>query len=185
MFEQASNFTYPAAGTTTQDMPLWYLIHTKPHAEELVQHNLKQHRINNYLPKLLTRRVGRRTLTEAPLFPGYIFFQLESTSRYWAYLRWMPGVAYLLTDELGPVSLPPDLVTEIAEREARKRHETVEKLTRPFDLNEPLQLISGPLAGLDAVFDRPLSSAGRVQVLINLLGRQTRVTVEASALRRS
>ena len=36
----------------------------------------------------------------------------------------------------------------------------------------------GPLEGLEAIFDRPMSRAGRVRVLLDLLGQQRRTEVD-------
>ena len=49
---------------------------------------------------------------------------------------------------------------------------------------EPVQIVEGPFAGLDAVFERRLSADGRVAVLLRILGRQTRATLPGEAVER-
>ncbi len=174
--------TFP--GRNEQASPQWYLIKTKPRAEELVQNNLRRYQINSYLPRLFTPGKGNSTLKSASLFPGYIFFQLEHTSPYWNYVRWAPGVSYILHDDAGATPLPDSLVEEIARREEYRRKTVLADLARPFEANERLQITSGPFAGLAVVFDQPLTAQGRVQVLVQILGRLTRIALEKDLLQR-
>jgi len=65
------------SGARIQAMFRWYLIHTKPCGEALAQENLERQGFETYLPRMAftTRRQGRRSV--APLFPRYLFLQLE------------------------------------------------------------------------------------------------------------
>jgi transcriptional antiterminator RfaH len=167
--------------------PEWYILKTKPKAEELVKNAFKQYSIESYLPLVYTRNPGRKSLKTAPLFPGYVFFQLELESNYWAFIRWAPGVSYVLNDGDHPTALPVSVIEEIKTREAQNR---LQKLNGPGDMgqfnkNEPLKIISGPLAGLEAVFEGSLSSRQRVKVLVRLLGRLTSINVGLENLERA
>jgi transcriptional antiterminator RfaH len=162
----------------------WHLIKTKTHAEELAQNSLRQHQITAYLPRLLTGKAKSAELKAVPLFPGYLFFQLAPSSRYWSYVRWAPGVSYVLSDDYGPITLPENLIQEIAFREEQKRNITLLHSKRPFEPGERLEVVSGPFTGLEAVFERPLSANNRVQVLVQILGRLTRVSLESGAVKR-
>src|SRR5690242_4946629 len=128
MSQQAFNSSYPASSEA-----IWYLLKTKTQAEELALNSLKHHQIPAYLPKLLTNRAKSQELKEVPLFPGYLFFQLPKDSRYWPYVRWAPGVSYVLCDDYGPISLPENLIREIASREVRKHQTILTQLSRPFE----------------------------------------------------
>jgi transcriptional antiterminator RfaH len=162
----------------------WYVIRTKPRAEELARNALAQYDICCYLPKLFARQPKTRTPKVSPLFPGYLFFQLDKTSRYWSYVRWAPGVSYVLSEDQGPLAVPGSLIEEIASREEKRRQEVTANLTQPFRPAEPVQVLTGPLAGLDAVFNRELSPNGRVQILVQLLGRLTAVDLDVALLER-
>lgn len=173
------NSSYPTNGDA-----VWYLLKTKTQAEELALNSLKHYQITAYLPKLLTSRAKSQELKEVPLFPGYLFFQLPKDSRYWPYVRWAPGVSYILSDEYSPISLPEELVREIASREVHKHRAILTQLSQPFAPGENLEVVSGPFAGLEAVFEQVLSASCRVQVLIQILGRLTRVNLESGAVKR-
>jgi transcription antitermination factor NusG len=45
-----------------------------------------------------------------------------------------------------------------------------------------VRIVSGPLAGLEAAFDRPLGPRERVQVLVRFLGQVNRAEVSCEAL---
>ena len=51
-----------------------------------------------------------------------------------------------------------------------------------FAANDRVLIRHGPLSGLEAVFDRPLSGSGRVQVLVQMLQRQSRVQIDEGDL---
>ena len=52
-----------------------------------------------------------------------------------------------------------------------------------FTPGQRLVIERGPLAMVDAIFDRALNSSERVQVLVHLLGRPMTVAVDAAILR--
>lgn len=184
MLQQTFDSGYPA-NDPKANSGSWHLLKTKTHAEELAQHSLWQYQITAYLPRLLIGKARSPELKTVPLFPGYLFFQLAPSSRYWPYVRWAHGVSYILSDDYGPIALPEDLIQEIAFREEQKCNLTILNLKRPFEPGETLEVVSGPFAGLQAVFESPLSANNRIQVLVQILGRLTRVSLESGAVKRS
>jgi transcription antitermination factor NusG len=52
-----------------------------------------------------------------------------------------------------------------------------------FVSGQRVHIERGPLAALDAVFERELDSPDRVQILVNLFGRQLSVRIDPEALR--
>jgi len=53
-----------------------------------------------------------------------------------------------------------------------------------LEQGDPVRITDGPLKGYEAIFDLRLSGSERVQVLLQMLGRQMRVTVNANAIER-
>jgi transcriptional antiterminator RfaH len=166
------------------EMINWYAVQAKNHNEARVLHHLTERIIPTFLPLIeVTRHYGPRRLTRLePLFPGYLFVQLECLDRNpirWDAVRWAPGVKSILNSGGMPTSVPDSVIDAIKIR--------VQDLgfVRPglrFGRNDRVLIRCGPLAGLEAVFERPLSSAGRVLVLMRLLGQQRRVQVDAADL---
>lgn len=69
----------------------WYLIHTKPRQEKCALENLERQGYACYLPMLPTEKLRQRILTigEEPLFPRYLFIQLDSgaLAKSWSPIR--------------------------------------------------------------------------------------------------
>ena len=158
----------------------WYAVQAKSHNETRVLNHLTQRIIPAFLPLIeVIRRYGSRRLTRLePLFPGYLFVQLEclecNPSR-WDTVRWAPGVRSILGFEGTPTPVPDSVVDAI------KIEVQDLGFVRPglrFGRNDRVLIRRGPLAGLEAVFERPLSGSGRVQVLMYMLGQQRRVQVD-------
>jgi len=55
---------------------------------------------------------------------------------------------------------------------------------RPYRVGEPVLIREGPLSGLDAIFERELRGSDRVTVLLELLGRQTRLILNNEMISR-
>lgn len=159
----------------------WYAVQAKRHNETRVIRNLSQQVIPTFLPlvEVVRHRRGRRLALLEPLFPGYLFVRLEPMEvnpGLWHAVRWTPGVRSILGTEGAPVAVPDGVVEAINDR---VRDLGFVRPGAPFAPNARVLVRRGPLAGLEAVFDRPLSPAGRVRVLMQLLGRQRPVEVDA------
>ncbi|HET9001378.1 MAG TPA: transcription termination/antitermination NusG family protein [bacterium] len=159
----------------------WYAVQAKSHCEGRALSHLTQKAIPAFLPfiEVIHYYRSRRVVRLEPLFPSYLFVQLESMDSnpsHWNVVRWTPGVKSILGTEGSPMPVPDDAIDAIRAR--------VKELgfVRPGPRFEPkarVMIRRGPLAGLEAVFERPLSGSGRVQVLMHLLGQQRRVQVDA------
>lgn len=159
-------------------MERWYVLRTKPRAEAQVSQLLAPRGIPCYCPQL-TRRLSGRLRTE-PLFPGYLFARLGADPEHWKLARWSPGVAYILGGERSYVPVPDDVVGALRTRAA---YESARAQRITFRAGEPVVIASGPLAGLEAVFDRMLSPSGRSRVLLEFLSRFTPVELNLALLR--
>jgi transcriptional antiterminator RfaH len=162
----------------------WYLVHTKPRAEYISQNSLLVKGVNTYLPRLYTRKKGNVEINSTPLFPGYLFFHLDLGSELWGYIRWAPGISYVLKNEAGPVMVPDELVENIKVRESQHWNKLLSDMIRPLRKDDSVRITDGPFSGLEAVFEKPLSASGRVQVLIEILGQTTRVSLNSNSLAR-
>ena len=158
----------------------WYVIQAKRGAEHRIMNSLTSRGIRGFLPLLeVVRRPRKRPITLLePLFPGYLFIDMEPITvdpASWDKVRWAPGVRRILGAEGIPEPVPEGVIGVIAER--------VRDLgfVRPglrFAGQDRVRFLRGSLAGLEAVFDRPMSRSGRVRVLMELLGQQREVEVD-------
>ncbi len=163
---------------------MWNVAHTKPNQEAQVAKFLGLHRIEVYTPQFAlparTRPGSVRDRRQRLVFPGYLFLRVPPGFARWDLVHWAPGVRRVLTDGGSPARVPDGVVERIRERlfeEAGTRRRVA------FTPGQRLVIERGPLAMVDAIFDKALNSSERVQVLVHLLGRPMTVAVDAAILR--
>ncbi len=167
----------------SSDAPLWYVIHTKPRAEERTLESLRQKVIHTFLPHLLVhRRHGsRRWQALEPLFPGYLFacFPLQPECLY--RVRWTPGVKRLLGDEDAPIPVPDGVVRHLQEREGERGFIVPNQPSKP---GTRVRFRSGPFELLEGVIERSVSRADRVRVLLTLMKTPLVIETDIAELER-
>jgi len=172
------------AGCEQQSATAWYVVRTKARSERLVASGLHDNHINAYMPIIpcsSRRHNPEHTTIGEPLFPGYVFVQLDPASPAMVRTRSYPGVSYLISQEGHPAAVPDEVVHAIRERVDavwRRLHTGHE----PFRPGERVRVVSGPMAGLDAIFERPVSGRQRCEVLLHLMNRVARVIIPVTAL---
>lgn len=162
-------------------MKNWYLIYTKPHKELLARDNLLQQGYEIYLPmaRLRRRRMGKGVTRVEPLFPRYLFIYLDSKTDNWSPIRSTPGVSHLVKFGMYP-SMVPDSLVEILR--SRENGEGVQDIrTGEFKQGESVRVVEGPMMGLEGVYLAKTSS-DRVLVLLDIVGKHTRVTMATEKL---
>jgi transcription antitermination factor NusG len=129
-------------------------------------------------------RVNPRARPVSPLFPGYLFVQADLDRVGQAAINWVPGVLSLVSFGGIPAAVPDRVIEHIRQRlaEIEDRLGQERSVTAPFRRGDRVRITAGPLRELDAVFDRPLTSSGRVRVLIQFLGRLAACEVDLEAL---
>ncbi|HUX86728.1 MAG TPA: transcription termination/antitermination NusG family protein [Chloroflexota bacterium] len=158
----------------------WYVLRTHVRKEVQVDRFLQHHGLDTFLP--MKDEGGRGgTLVGEPFFPSYLFFRLQPFSNQWPLVRWAPGAKHVVAFDGVPASVPDKLVTEIRHRLSNRSQGGAMPL---FQRGERIQITTGPLAGLDAIFDEGLTGARRASVLIEIVGRLVRTQVAVEHLRR-
>jgi len=170
---------------TDAHSPQWYTVQVKRHEEHRVVRHLAVKPIPTFLPLIESARRRRgawgRTRLE-PLFPGYLFVQIQALDvnpGHWHAVRWTPGVRRILGTEDTPVPMPDEVIEAI---QARVKALGFVRPGVRFTPGTRVRICSGPLAGLEAIFDQPMSKDGRVRVLLELLGQMGRAEVDEASL---
>jgi transcriptional antiterminator RfaH len=160
-------------------MRRWYLIHTKPAGERGAQLQLQRQNYQTYLPRLIqtVRRRGRPRAQIGPLFPRYLFLNLDEGRQCLAPVRSTPGVANVVRFGACFATVPDEIVRQLREREDP---ETGLHTLHPPPLarGTSVRITSGVFAGLEGVFERE-EGADRVVVLLSLLGQERQVRFPA------
>ncbi len=171
-------------------MYYWYALHTKPHKERQVEAVLTERNIEVYYPTLPAARPRRNSATQ-PFFPRYLFAHADLEEVGLWPLHYTPGMAGVVMFGGVPARVNDSVIDCLRERLAlvnpvsRDRRAVVDANGKVIHPGDRVVIASGPLAEMEAVFDRRLSSAGRVRVLIQLLKRWTAVEMDADALRKA
>ena len=160
----------------------WYAVQTKPKKERTVERRLKDIDLEVFLPWVrMRRRIGSRfQWVLDPLFPGYLFCRLDLFAAGKA-ARYAPGVKDFVRSG--------NSITEVEEKVIGGLRErcpdgVAEYKPRPYRAGEAVLIREGPLSSLEAVFEREMKGTERVAVLLELLGRQTRLILNQEMIAR-
>lgn len=162
-------------------MKNWYVAQTQQRSEERARINLERQGFRTYLPRYRrTRRHARRCdVVRVPLFPGYIFIELDPKHAPWRSINGTFGVARLVCHGAEPAAVPQGIVEQLTARENDEGLIPVE--APPFRRGERLRIISGAMADCLGLFER-MADRDRVILLLDLLGQKVRVEAPQSAV---
>jgi transcriptional antiterminator RfaH len=155
-------------------MAYWCAAQLQANREQLALHMLQQvEGFKVYAPRLRQRRRrhGRWVETLPLLFVSYVFVSIEAQ---WYRARWAPGVIRLIMDGLQPARVPAPVIAELRRRE----HRGAIELPKPLGLapGDQVRIVRGPLRDRLGLY-QGMSGRQRIEVLLTLLGGQTRVTL--------
>jgi len=164
----------------TDDMA-WYLIRTKAGKERWVRDQLRNSVAEVFLPLLKAKvpRWGRMAMSVGPLFPCYVFARFDLQRSYFD-VKYLPGVSGIVSAGNDPLAVPAAIVTEIR---CRGVDDIVEIAEKPLDSGDKVMVVEGPFRGFEAIFERYLSGAERVAILLSAIeAGGLRVLLPASAV---
>jgi transcriptional antiterminator RfaH len=158
----------------------WYAIQTKPNKEKEVEKRLADLRIEVFLPWMRTRRrIGSRFhWVLAPLFPAYLFCRLDLLESGKA-ARYSPGVRDFLKFGNHIAEVGGEIVAALRERCPGGIAQVELVSVKPGD---PVKINEGPFSGLEAIFEKKMKGSERVAVLLDILGRQTRLVLPSETI---
>jgi transcriptional antiterminator RfaH len=159
----------------------WYVLHCKPHKENQVHAYLQAQGFEVFYPTMRVQPTNPRASKIRPYFPRYIFVNTDLKTVGMSALQWIPNAIGLVCCDHQAVPVAPNVIYEL-----RCRIEQIEAvggvLFDGLQHGDRVRITHGPLAGYVAIFDFRLSDSERVQVLLDLVGKQVKVKVHASML---
>jgi transcriptional antiterminator RfaH len=159
-------------------MEQWYTLYTKANAEYKVVSYLREHGIEVYLPEVPVP--ARKTTQKQPLFPCYLFAQLDLTDGNPSLWRWTPGLRRLVSYGDQPIPLPPELINVMKLKLAQRN--TAASQSHPYQVGDIVRIKEGPFKDMLAVFDGPMTPSKRVHVLLTALGQYRRLRLDPAYL---
>ena len=161
----------------------WYLVQVKPNGYRLAERNLLRQGFACFQPlvRATERRGAHFRPVSRPLFPGYLFVAFDPARAPWRKINSTAGVARLLSLGNVPQEVPKGLVADLRARLDAEGHII---LTDNLEVGDRVEIQSGPFAGFIAEVAQ-LAPEARAHLLVDLMGRQARVTAQVTELRKS
>ena len=155
----------------------WYVVQTHPHAEVKASWHLQRQDFETYLPRFRKKRrhAGRVESIAAPLFPRYLFVSVDLASQRWMSIRSTIGVSRLVCNGDAPAPVPHPVLEAL---KAREEEDGLIKLDRRprFSPGDQVSILDGAFRGCHGLYEG-MSGEERIAILLELLGRKVRVTV--------
>lgn len=163
----------------------WYVVHTYSGHENKVAETLKQRAETlNLTDKILAiliptqekiqiKRGQRKTVNEK-IFPGYMLVNMQLTDDSWLAVRTTQGVTGFVGVGNKPTALPKHEV------EAIKKYMTQSAPSYKADYveGEAVRITDGPFNEFLGTVNSIDEEKGQVEVLVNIFGRETPVTLD-------
>jgi transcription elongation factor/antiterminator RfaH len=158
----------------------WFVAQTLRHREQLARLHLGAQGFRSFLPRFRKTVRHARSLRDVivPVFPGYIFVVLNPERDRWRSINGTFGVARLVSAHQRPIPVPTGVVEALL---ANVDELGLVRFDRSLKRGQPVRVVAGPFAQLLGVLQR-LDTKGRVQVLLNIMGRQSAVMMDQADL---
>ncbi len=160
----------------------WYAAFTQPNSELRSAVHLRNQGFSIYLPRLLRRRNHARRIEQiaVPLFPRYIFVGIDLDHQRWRSVNGTIGVSHLISCGERPTRVDERIIEAIAAREGADGFVRLSK-TQTFKPGQSVRVTCGAFADQLGLYEG-MSDQDRVRILLDLLGRKVRVTIEADVV---
>lgn len=161
--------------------PAWYCIHTKPKCEHLAAGLLRTlEGVETYCPRIRFQRStprGKVWFVEA-LFPSYFFARFDLTTSLRA-VKHSHNVIRVVEFGGTFITIPDKTIAELREEMS---NEEIREVRPTLKAGDEVELTEGPMRGFRGIIDTFVSGQDRVRILLEFLGRQNFVEVEAGTL---
>ncbi|HET8720545.1 MAG TPA: transcription termination/antitermination NusG family protein [Nitrospira sp.] len=158
----------------------WYLVHTQPKSERKAQMHLGAQGFRTHFPTIekTTRHARQLRTVRAPLFPRYLFLILDPARDRWLSVQSTVGVSTLYSCDGRPVPVPQGLVETLIENTDEAN---LTLFAHGLKRGQSVRILKGPFADLVGTIER-LDDAGRVRVLLDMMGTAVPVALRRSAI---
>ncbi|MDP5336327.1 MAG: transcriptional activator RfaH [Paracoccaceae bacterium] len=158
----------------------WHLLLCKPNRNQVAFRNLERLGFDVFMPRNLVqiRRKGVIKEELRPIFGGYIFLGQGNAAKNLAQARSVPGVArFVGFGSEGPAVVPPGIVEGLMRR--CDPEGCLTRVVEQFTTGDRIKIVSGAFAEFVTTVEH-IDPDRRLHVLLDLLGRQTKVQVDPS-----
>lgn len=117
---------------------------------------------------------GKRKVTEASLYPGYVFAQLDLDNDLQHRILSLSKVSRFIGEDKNAVPLQEKDIEQILEK-AQRRAAPKPKIS--FHTSEVVRIIDGPFANFTAVVEEYEMESGKLRLNVSIFGRSTPVEI--------
>jgi transcriptional antiterminator RfaH len=152
----------------------WYAVKCKPRQERIASANLDRAGIPVFFPQIKeSKRIRQKLVLSAePLFPGYLFARFDVRSEYRT-VQYARGVHGIVSFGISPAVVDEDLILAIQER----LHNSPSSAS-PFSTGQVVKIQSGPLHGMEAIFERQIPPYQRAVLLLRAISFRAKLIVD-------
>ena len=161
----------------------WCVAHTHPLKEGVAKQHLLEQGYAVYLPQFKKTRRHARKVEEVlkPLFPRYLFIGIDIENTQWRRLNSTRGISYLLmNNDITPARISTQLINQLKAQEVSNEIVSVASLIH-FTKKDKVRILEGAFKDQVAVFEA-FDDKARVQLLLNFMGREMKVTLPTDAV---
>jgi len=161
----------------------WFILQFKSNSHHQAAKNLNRQGFETFLPlyDITSRKLSRFVNTSKPLFPGYMFIKFDRAESKWHKINNTYGVSRLITFNNILKSIPTSFVNHLM-----KRYDLSGKLLpiQKLKKGDQVKLLKGPFANFAATVEK-YEDDQRIWVLMDLMGRKSKIQAEAESLQLS
>jgi transcriptional antiterminator NusG len=158
----------------------WHALWTHSHCERLVHDQLVERGFSVFLPtvSVWSRRGGARHLTQAPMFPGYLFLRHGMDKAAYLDVRRTRGLVRVLGERWDRLAAIPDDEMDAVVKVGMSRRRV---LPYPYlREGQRVRITHGPLAGVHGVLVGSRPERGLLVLSIHMLQRSVAVVVDST-----
>ena len=162
----------------------WHLLLCKPNQNHIAFRNLKRLGFDLFMPRhLVERRLKGRVLRELrPVFGGYLFLNMKPSEPRWYDAKTASGVSKIIGHGVGgPSVVPADIISGLIQR--CDPDGLLQDTVNNFSEGDKVRIIDGPFANFITSIEK-IDPDRRIHVLLELMGRPTRVLVDPTMVDR-
>lgn len=153
----------------------WYLVQCKPNAERVAIKNIRDQNFTAFLPlQKVTRRKANSFQTPLrPLFPGYVFVEIDPVNGHWQKINSTRGVIRLVRFGLYPCPVPPNVMQFLF---SSCNKDSVFESGESLLAGDRIKVTHGPFTGFAAKI-ADISADKRVYLLLEIMGQTSIIKI--------
>ena len=159
----------------------WYLVYTKPRAENTSVLNIKNQGYEVFFPQIIFEKLGikEEKLKLEPMFPRYLFIKLNKEKDNWITIKSTVGISHLVLFGNKLAKVPNQVIESLKKISDKNGIFKQRTLISGYKQGDKIKIEKGILKGREAIF-LSQKSKERVRVLLDIISHKTTVDLHTS-----